>query len=372
MICPTEKKVVLFGCPLDCDEKHDAIQEKLATPWPGRPTDDPLLPLLEALHQVVADDNWDIGGSVPVPGWLRPIPPAGDRSRVDAGTMVDFIDQNGCREYADKVETLVASTVLPNLPCLVTSDHALTGGVYSALANHYGKENLSLIVVDSHTDAVSMSRLAGAIAYDMETNPNSLYDPMDPYNHHRTDSYNASTFIHHLVDAGIVGPENLYILGVSDYPNKKAFRIKDRRIADYVAAWTDLKKKGATIITKKDCQLKLAKVKSLLKKIRTPYAYVSIDMDIGARNAVEGVRFKNWQGLTETQIYRLIDTLVQTGGKEIDVVGMDITEIDYRKAGRGLPSGTDRTYAIAANIIKKMIFKGGKNVRNEDGSKQVF
>jgi arginase family enzyme len=356
VIRPAEKEVVLFGCPLDCDEKHDAIQEKLSTPWPGRPTDDPLLPLMEALHQVVSEDQWDIGGSVPVPGWLRPIPPDSDRGLIIVDAMVDFIDRGGCREFAGKVEDLVTSTILPNLPCMVTVDHSLMGGAYAALAKHYGKENLSLIVVDSHTDAVPMNRLAGAIAYDMDTNPDSIYDPLDPFLQNRTESYNASTFIHHLVDAGMVAPRDLYIIGVSDYPGKRTLRIKDRRITDYVAAWTGLKQKGATIITKKECQLKQTKLKSLLKKIRTPYVYVSIDMDIGARNAVEGVRFKNWQGLTETQIYRLIDTIVQTGGKDLELAGMDITEIDYRKAGLNLPSGPDKTYEIAANIIKKIVF----------------
>lgn len=356
MICSAEKKVVLFGCPLDCDEKHDAIQEKRSVSWSGGPTDDPMVPLLEALHQVVPDDHWHIGGTLPVPGWLRPVPPDSDRNLVAVEAMVDFIDSGGCRKYAEKVEQLVANTIVPDLPCMVAVDHSLTGGAYTALANHYGRENLSLIVVDSHTDAVPMSGLAGAIAYDMDTNPQSLYDPLDPLIQNRAESYNASTFIYHLVEAGMVSPRDLYIVGVSDYPGKKAFRIRDRRIADYVAAWTSLKQKGATIITKKECLIKPTKLKSLLKKIRTPFVYVSIDMDIGARNALEGVRFKNWQGLAETQIYRLIDTIVQTGGVDIQLVGMDITEINSRVAGKPFGASTDRTYPIAATLIQRLAF----------------
>lgn len=351
-----EKRVVLFGCPLDCDEKHDAIQEKLSTPWTGGPADDPLLPLLEALHRIVPDDRWHIGGAVPVPGWLRPIPPEGDRGRIGVEAMVDFIDEGGCRKYADKVETLITSTILPDMPCMVAVDHALTGGAYTALAKHYGRENLSLIVVDSHTDAIPMSRLAGAIAYDMETNSHSVYDPSDPFIRNRAESYNASTFIHHLVEAEVVAPRDLYIIGVSDYPAKKTLRIKDRRIANYVAAWTGIKRQGATIVSKQECQLKPAKVKNLLKKIRTPYVYVSIDMDIGARNAVEGVRFKNWQGLSAARIERLIKDIAQTGGKKLQLVGMDITEINPRIAGKPFGEATDRTYQIAANLIKQLVY----------------
>jgi arginase family enzyme len=202
-----------------------------------------------------------------------------------------------------------------------------------------------------------MALLSGAIAYDLDTNPNSVYDRSDPFLFNRTGSYNASSFVHHLMEAGLIDPRDLYILGVSDVPDKKAFRIKDARIEAYAGVWANLHRQGVTLITKKDCQLKPAKVKTLLQKIRTPYVYVSIDMDIGARNAVEGVRFKNWQGLAEAQIYRLIDTIREAGGNKVALVGMDITEINYRKAGLNLPSGREKTYEIAAHIIRKIAFK---------------
>lgn len=356
MISPVEKKVILFGCPLDCDEKHEAIAEKLAaTRLPDIP-DDPLVPLLAALSRLVPDDNWHIGGSVDVPDWLRPIPSNGAKAGLVVDAMVGFIDRNGCREYADKVRDFVASTIMPDFPCMVAVDHCLTGGVYAALAAHYGRENLSLMIIDSHTDAVPMSKLSDAVAYDMDTNPNSVYDRWDPFLFNRTESFNASSFIHHLLADGLVAPRDLYILGISDFPEKKAFRIKDERFADYVGVWADLHHRGATLIPKKDCQLKPGKVKTLLRKVRTPYVYVSIDMDIGARNAVEGVRFKNRQGLSEAHLYRLMDAVVQTGGKELQLVGLDITEIDFRTAGMRLPSGQDKTYEIAANIIKKIVF----------------
>lgn len=356
MIRPAEKKVVLFGCPLDCDEKHEAIAEKLVASRPAGIHDDPLLPLLEALSGLVPEDNWHLGGRVEVPVWLRPIPPHGANADILLGTTVDFIDRNGCREYADKIRNRVESDILPDFPCMIGVDHSLTGGVFSALARHYGKENISLVILDSHTDAVPMSRLSGAIAHDMDTNPRSVYDRSDPYLFNRTESYNASSFLHYLIDDGHIDPRNLYILGVSDVPGKKAYRIKDPRIEAYVGIWTALNQRGATLISKKECQLKPGKVKTLLQKIRTPYAYVSIDMDIGARNAVEGVRFRNWEGLAEAQIYRLIDALRDAGGKQLHLVGMDITEIDFRKAGLSLPSGRDKTYEIAATILKKMVF----------------
>lgn len=348
--------MVLFGCPLDCDEKHDAIQEKLTGCYEDLPSDDPVVPVASALAAELPREDWELRRSIDVPGWLRPIPAAGERSKIVVDAMVAFIDQDGCREFADRIATTVRSEILPAFPCLIAVDHSLTGGVFAALAEYYGRGNISLLVVDSHTDAVPMSRLAEAISYDADTNPDSVYDTADPFLFNRSESYNASSFLHHLMAEGLVEPRDLYILGVSDYPEKKARRIKDPRVTDYVSTYEDLRKNGATIITKEDCQLKPMKVKTLLKKIRTPYAYLSVDLDIGACNALEGVRFRNWRGLSESQIYRLVESVCQAGDSAVQLVGADITEINPRSAGRQLGQTMDRTYQIAANLVRKIAF----------------
>jgi arginase family enzyme len=350
------QKVVLFGCPLDCDEKHDAIQEKLAAYYEFPQSDDPVIPVAAALAVEVPGREWKQYDSIEVPGWLRPMPTAEERPKIVVDAFVAFIDQNGCREFADRIAKEVRSKILPDFPCMIAVDHSLTGGAIEALTEYYGQKNISLLVVDSHTDAVPMSKLAKAIAYDVDTNPDSVYDKADPFLFNRPESYNASSFLHHLVADNLVDPRDLYILGVSDYPEKKALRIKDPRITDYTSAYADLKKQGATIVTKRECQLKPTKVKALLKKIRTPFAYISIDMDIGARNALNGVRFRNWQGLSETQIYRLVDTICQAGKSEVQIVGMDITEINSRIAGRQWGESVDRTYQIAASLVKRIAF----------------
>ncbi len=309
-----------------------------------------------ALAAEVPQSEWNQRESIDVPGWLRPIPATAERSKIVVDAFVAFIDQNGCREYADRIAKEVRTEILPDFPCMIAVDHSLTGGVFAALSEYYGRNSVSLLVVDSHTDAVPMSRLARAISYDMETNPASVYEPADPFLYNRSESYNASSFLQHLLAEDLVDPRDLYILGVSDYPEKKAFRIEDQRIIDYVSTYADLRKKGVTIITKKECQLKPTKVKALLKKIRTPHAYVSIDMDIGARNALEGVRFRNWQGLSENQIFRLVEMIGQAGESAVQLVGMDITEINPRMAGREQDGSMDRTYLIAAALVKRLAF----------------
>ncbi|WP_022666200.1 arginase family protein [Desulfospira joergensenii] len=346
---------------MDCDEKYDAIQEKLQPLWTAQGFDDPLDGVMDRLDSdpacsSVHPEAWENLGSLPVPGWLGPKPGPTDRSKISTENFISFIDSDGCRKMADEAGRFVSEKILPDIPLMIGIDHSLTGGIYSVLARHYGRENLSLIIIDSHTDAVPMSALAGAIQYDVETNPSSFHDADDPFLYNRPDSYNASSFVHSLVNEGEVDFKNLYIIGVSDYPEKKSLRIKDKRIKKYTDAYTGLRRKGAKIITKKECKLSPQKIKGVLKKVSTPYVYLSIDMDIGANNALEGVRFRNWTGLDEGKIYKLADSIKEIFSNSVQLAGMDICEIDPRRAGEMQASGRDQTYEIAANLVKKIVF----------------
>jgi arginase family enzyme len=352
----TDKKIVFFGCPLDCDEKYDSIQEKLNGLWTMGKSDDPFDEVMAFIRPEVQQDLWREIGSVNVPTWLRPKPCGEDILKLSTEKFITFIDENGCRRIAADVEEIVSKKILPDVPCMIGIDHSLTGGAYKSVTEFYGRENVSLIVIDSHTDAIPMSALSDAIQYDIDTNPGSVHDPGDPFLYNRPDSYNSSSFIHHMASEGIINPKNLYIFGVSDYPDKKSFRIKDPRISRYTGAYADLKRSGAKIMTKKECSQAPQKLKTVLQMISTPYAYISIDMDIGAISAVEGVRFRNWQGLTEDRIYKLVDALKNLFARKIQLAGMDITEFDQRRAGEIYHAGRDQTFRIAANLIKKIGF----------------
>lgn len=352
----TDKKLVLFGCPLDCDEQFDSIQEKLNGLWTIGKSDDPFDEVMAFIRQEVRQDLWRELGSADIPAWLRPKPRGEDLLKLNTENFIAFIDDDGCRRIAEDVADIVSKKILPDIPCMIGIDHSLTGGVYKSLTEFYGRDNVSLIIIDSHTDAIPMSVLSGAIQYDIETNPGSVHDPGDPFLYNRPDSYNASSFIHHMAAEGIINLKNLYIFGVSDYPEKKSFSIKDPRVSRYTGAYAELKRRGSKIMTKKECTMAPQRLKTLLQMISTPYVYISIDMDIGAISAVEGVRFRNWKGLTESGIYKLADTLKILFTRKIKLAGMDITEIDQRRAGEYYPAGKDQTFRIAANLIKKIGF----------------
>ncbi len=348
------RKIVFFGCPLDCDEKHEAIEEKRNGYWVGDSNGDPLPEVMKIIRREMSGQGWEEAGSLEVPGWLTAKPSEKDRLRVNTENMVFFIDQNGCDTYSAKVADFVSTRILPDIPCLIAIDHSLTRGAFRSVAEFYGRDNVSLIVMDSHTDAIPMSALSGAVQYDSEINPNSVHDTTDPYLYNRPDSLNASSFLHHMLAEKTVDPKNLYIFGVSDYPEKKLFRIRDTRIQQFVDSYSELKRRGCTIVTRNECITMPQKLKNILKRISTPFVYISVDMDIGARNALEGVRFRNWKGLSESQLYKLVDMVTTVLSSGVQLVGMDIMEIDPRRAGDGSVPGTDSTYQIAAGLIQKI------------------
>jgi arginase family enzyme len=353
---PCGAKVVLFGCPLDSDERDESIREKHACMGCGREQEDPYPFILEFIRREVDDRLFEEMGSLDVPEWLRPVPPPSQKEFINVDNFVSFIDGDGCRTLAEMIAEHVIPEIFPGIPCMIGVDHALTGGVFKKLSELLSPEQVGLIVLDSHTDALPSSILSGAVQYDMESNPDSPHDPRDPFLQGRPDSYNASSFLHLMLEQGLLRPENLCILGISDYPPKRSFRVKDPRIKSYAGVYSGLKRRGVKLVTKKDLLTNRSKLKSVLRGMDTPYVYISVDMDVGARNAVEAVRFRNRQGLNERQIYGIVDELHHMLTRGIRLAGMDITEIDVRRAGAPVQGEKDRVFEIAANLIKKLCF----------------
>jgi arginase family enzyme len=351
-----DRKIVFFGCPMDSDERDESVQEKLAAMKPGVQAEDPYAAVMTYIRREVDHGLWEEIGSLEVPGWLHPVPSVAEKENINVESFVAFIDSDGCRTFSEMVGEHVIEKIYPQVPCMLAVDHSLTGGVFRKLATLAAPEEVSLVVLDSHTDALTAPILSGAISYDMENNPDSLYDENDPYLKNRPESYNASSFLHHLLAERTVQPKNLYIVGIGDYPPKHSFRIKDPRIKRYTGFYSGLKKRGVTLITKKELMSSPSKVRNILKRIQTRHMYISIDMDVGAGNALNGVRFKNRRGLNEKQIYRICEMLQERISGGVNLIGMDLTEFNPRSADAPLDSSGDRTYRIAANLIRKLCF----------------
>lgn len=347
---------VFFGCALDPDERDESIREKIRLSGTGGTHDAPYSEVMRLVRQELGRETWEERGVIDVPPWLLPMPPMISRKDIALENFVYFIDGNGCWDFAQAAGKFVEESILPKIPCMIGVDHSLTGGVFASLVSFLRPEDISLIVVDSHVDSTPASAMSGAIQYDIETNPNSIHDPADPFLRNRSDSYNASSFLHFLLEEDVIDPENLYLIGVSDYPEKRVLRIKDERVKRYVNCYSSLKRSGAKILTKKDLTFGTAALNNLIRRVRTPYVYISIDMDIGARNALGGVRFQNHQGLSEIQIDKIARALRALLDRGIELAGMDVMEFNPRRAGCGETQSADRTYRIAFNIIKTIFF----------------
>ncbi len=351
-----DKRIVFFGCHMDCDERDASVKEKLAAASRAHPVDDPYTAVMGFIRREMDQSRYEEIGSLEVPGWLDPVPGAQERENINVENFVKFIDGDGCRTFAEMIGEHVIEKIYPEIPCLLAVDHSLTGGVLKRLADLTAPEEISLVVLDSHTDTLTAPLLYDIISYDMEANPDSLYDADDPYLKDRPASYNASSFLFHVLAEGIIQPKNLYVVGIGDYPPKHAFRIKDERIKRYTGHFTGMKKKGVTLITKKELMSSPKKVRSILKGISTPHMYVSVDMDVGAGNALNGVRFTNRRGLNEKQIYGICHMLNEPRAAGVNLIGVDLMEFNPRSADPVSGFRGDRTYRIAANLIRKLCF----------------
>ena len=342
-------KIAFLGCALDADERQDSIDRKRAVA--GRGGGDPYEEVMALLRPGLEPGCFRELGSLEVPGWLRPIPPAAALDELVLDNFVRFIDGDGCREYAARVSKTVEGLEPGEAPCLICVDHSLAGGAMAALAGRLGAGDVTVVMLDAHLDAVPISVMAGAIEYDMETNPQSLHDPNDPFLRGRADSYNASSFVHYLLAEGVIEPRNLFLVGPADYPPKRALRLKDKRIRAYTGVWSGLRPRGVRLITKDDVLKSPGKLALLFKQIKTPHVYVSIDMDVGARAAVEGVRFTDWQGLNQAVLLRLGREIRKLVDRGVALAGLDVCEFNPRAMGPHR-----RTYQLAADLIGQICY----------------
>jgi arginase family enzyme len=340
-----------FRAPLDPDEREQRLRIKVAECRQGYPNvlfKDPYDGVLRALKENCFMRNFmDIGG-LEVEPWLLPAPEPKYIPLLTVECMVAFIDSDGCRDYALQAEDFINKRVLPGLPVMIGVDHSLSGGCVRSLAREYG--DIALIVLDSHFDAIIPSVRCALIRYDLETNPESSFSPFDPYIYGRVDSYNADSFLYYLVHEGVIAPENLVVLGVSDHPPSHAFKIRDWRVQKYLELYRSFEEMGVKIVKKDEILKDFEVIKKILEKLKADYFYLSIDLDVGSKNALKGARFNDYEGLDERTICKLIEAISRNvRGK---LVGLDLMEIDVFSAGAKTKSGKDRTYHIAAEIIQ--------------------
>ncbi len=339
-----------FNGPLDPDERESSILRKIEMVekgYPGIIFKDP--------YDGVASELGKIPGSesrLDVEPWLLPAPPKSMSFMLTVENFVAFIDSNGCLDYARKVRELVEDA-LPRIPVMLGVDHSLTGGSVEALSSEFGGESLRLIVFDSHFDFILPSIRCGLIQYDLDTNPETKFSPTDPFISNRPDSYNADSFLYYLLDE--VPHENIFIVGVSDYPPKVAQEIDDYRVRRYVEFYKGLEESGIHIITKEMIQRDIGVIREVLSKTPLPYTYVSIDVDVCSNTSIKGARFLDYYGIDHSDLYGLVASIKKSLAAS-SLVGLDFMEFDIYAAGSDQHGRMDRTYQIVAETMKRLLW----------------
>lgn len=342
----------MFGCALDPDERDESVKRKIdyaafSKENPVKRYLDPYDALSRVIRLIDSRNLFSIEGKIDVESWLTPFPLYSDLQRLSVQSFVSFIDSGGCREYADKVYSFTRD-MQPDLPFLVGIDHSTSGGVLRAISEECGEENVTAIFLDSHFDAIPSPVRCEMIHYDIENNLESMFSADDPYIYGRADSYNPESFIKFLIDEKVILPENTFCIGVSNYPSAEAFEIDDPRVKRYIKHFLDAQHRGLTIVEKEDLRRNPNILESIFENRTTNYTYISIDMDVGANNACNGVRFKDYTGLSLEEILHIAQILNEKVLKRTSLKGIDLTEIDMHSAD-------EKTFTVALLIIRELL-----------------
>jgi arginase family enzyme len=340
----------LFGAALDASDDPFSLQLKEAVMdaqmrgFKGAAADpyDALLPELTVGMGIIP------GGKLSVPSWLGALPQPHDRKLVTRKRMQRFIDEGGIRTLSEKVKDFVICRILPARPVMVGIDHAATAGVVSALSEILGSDNLTVLVLDRHFDALPLSVRMAAFIDDVYNSPAALsrYIGDDPYC--------CGNFWASLIADGIVDPRHLVFVGVADYPSMNMDAGWETLREDYLA----YEKKGCRFFPLQAFTGNYGPILRdfLMDAISTPYLYVSLDLDVGSYRAVHAARYMDGPGVDKGVLLEVAAILAQRGRSgTLALAGLDVMEFNMHFLGlKTQTGGQDQTLEVAATFIKTL------------------
>ena len=350
-----------FGCSLDVMDAPEKLAMKLAY----------LNALREGVIQApLARDPYDLlmnelgetpgivtVGRLELEPWMTPRPGLDAIGNVDVALAREFLDTGGCNVVASRLREFVRDRVMPLSPFLVGVDHSLTGGVLQALAAD-GAGSLSLVVLDSHLDAIPASvRRAAALALsETETVAGEGEPEPEP-----PDSLTCGSWLASVMDSGLVAPEKIAVIGPSDYPGTQAGDEPDA-VRNFRDAYAAIEERGVTVIPKRRVREigAEAAAREAVQAIGAGRVYVSIDADVGAGEAVKAVRFLDTIGLDPDEVPRLCGALArELAPAGAELCGFDVMEIDTHLAD--IPGSGDRTLEMCARAVRALLRLVGEN-----------
>ena len=287
----------------------------------------------------------EMAGKFPTPSWLWPKPKPSDLPYVTAQNMANFFDSGGLLEIAEELRSFVKDKIFPDIPIMVGIDHSATAGVLSALAERYDSRTLSVVVLDQHFDAIPLSvRLEGAARAGVPFSPKAI--PVG-----FSDQFCCGNFWAYLMDGGILLPSNLLFIGVTDYPEQEEDPQKNR----YRKAYRDFEERGCGFFPRQRFEGQYHESLSLFlhDKIKTPYVYVTLDLDVGSYAGTYAARYMDRPGISKENILDIAGMITEECRQgKFRIVGLDIMEFNMHFLGIETPDGIkDRTLDLVEEFI---------------------
>jgi arginase family enzyme len=362
------KKVGLFGVAFDPLPSKQALMIKQAyiqAQALGKiaQTDDldPYAFFSNNLPEAVSG-KFDLLGRVSIPTWLQPKPRAHDAFELTLDSLTRFMKSGGCLRVADKVHDFVINNVFPRIPGMIGVDHSSTYGAISALREHGGEE-LGLVVLDSHFDAVPMSLRYGLIEFAKHTNSlaappdlfsEDFYPTFSPSEISQWTKLNPENFLLHILENKLIEPKNLVVVGISDFPPQTYEESDNPQVKDYLGFFKSLEMQGACFISKANIDENGVKdLEMALQRLSAKRIYISLDVDVGSLSSVYACRFLSNIGLPFDQISHVFQTLFSFFANGLKLAGFDVMEVDIHKLGAKLDeSHIDRTPRIGKLFLK--------------------
>ncbi|GAF82129.1 unnamed protein product, partial [marine sediment metagenome] len=307
-MCITGYRKKLFGVALDAADDPWSLQLKQA--WIAADTSqfdsltacpDPYEAVVAGMADILAEHGIEPAGRVEIPTWLQPKPSPDDLPRVTVENMSRFFDSGELLGITERVKTFVTERVLPEIPIMLGVDHAATAGVVSALTETQSPNDLAVIVLDQHFDAISLSARLDRLS---RISPESTAGAPVGY----SESFCCGNFWAHLMNNGTILPENLVFIGTGDYPREEYRGDTD----DYVKTYLDFERRGCRFfpLERFGGDYREALAAFLRDSVRAPRVYVSLDIDVGSYNGTYAARYMDRPGLDREQILGVARAIV--------------------------------------------------------------
>ena len=298
------------------------------------------------------DKGIELIGKVAIPSWLAPRPLPVDRGLISTQRMEAFVTNGGLLKLSTRLKSFVQEKVLPAAPVMLGVDHSATGGVVSALSEELGAENLCVVVMDQHFDCLPISLRVGTGSLIGLGLPGMTGVSREAG---RSDEYCCGDFWKHLIDGGVVLPENLVFIGVGDYPETTATPGWETYRENYL----DFEKRGCSFFPLKDFEGQYAEKlqRFIEEKITTSYVYASLDLDVGSYRCVHAARYMDREGIERDalmSVARIVGESARAG--RFRLAGADIMEFNVHFLDIETPGGIkDETLGVARDFLAELL-----------------